>query len=309
MTSVIGVMLPRDLPIEEFNTFAVAAEAQGFGEVWVVEDLGFRGGIAQAAAVLAATNRIRVGIGILPAAVRNVHFTAMELATLEQLFPGRVVAGIGHGMPDWMKAAGCWPRRPVAFLAQYARDLRRLLAGDRVGEVALERACLPDQRPPVLLGVRGPRSLAASGQCADGTILAEPCTPEYVRWALDQVAADGDHRLVTYNVAAVDDDSERAIAQARAGLGYVGDEAWRPHLVGLDFAEDLVALRERCEGPAEFAARLPAEWVQRLALAGTPEQVRARVSALTDAGATSVVLTPTGGDPVAELASLAAVLL
>ncbi|MET0773833.1 MAG: LLM class flavin-dependent oxidoreductase, partial [Candidatus Limnocylindrales bacterium] len=75
----IGVMLPRDLPATQVLEFARRAERLGFDEVWVVEDLGFRGGIAQAGAVLASTERIIVGIGILPAGARNAAFAAMEL--------------------------------------------------------------------------------------------------------------------------------------------------------------------------------------------------------------------------------------
>ena len=95
----VGVMLPRDLPAAQVLPFARSAEDLGFDELWVVEDLGFRGGFTQAAAVLGATARIRVGIGILPAAVRNPVYAAMEIATLEQLFPGRTDVGIGQ--PVW----------------------------------------------------------------------------------------------------------------------------------------------------------------------------------------------------------------
>ncbi|MGW2643044.1 hypothetical protein [Streptomyces sp. NPDC001348] len=60
----------------------------------MVEDLGRRSGVTQAATVLAATTDLTVGIGILPAGIRNAGFAAMELATLAQL-----IVGIGHGMP------------------------------------------------------------------------------------------------------------------------------------------------------------------------------------------------------------------
>ena len=55
---VIGVMLPRDLPPGLLLDFARRADSLGLGELWVVEDLGFRGGFAQAAAVLTVTSRI-----------------------------------------------------------------------------------------------------------------------------------------------------------------------------------------------------------------------------------------------------------
>ena len=92
----LGVRLPRDLPVDRVREFAVRADALGFDELWVIEDCFFRGGVAQASAVLAWTERIRVGIGILPAAVRDAAFTAMEAATLAELFPGRVDVGMDH---------------------------------------------------------------------------------------------------------------------------------------------------------------------------------------------------------------------
>ncbi len=57
----------------------------------------------------------------------------------------------------------------------------------------LKPSVVPDGVPPLLAGVRGPRSLALAGRVADGTVLAEPTTPERVRadpeGALEQLAA------------------------------------------------------------------------------------------------------------------------
>jgi hypothetical protein len=38
--------------------------------------------------------------------------------------------------------------------------------------------------PPLVLGVRRPLVLPASGRSADGSILAEPSAPAYIGWAL-----------------------------------------------------------------------------------------------------------------------------
>lgn len=315
----VGVMLRRDLPAADVIPFARRADELGFDELWVVEDLGFRGGLAQAGAVLAATERIHVGIGILPAGARNAAFAAMEAATLAQLFPGRVTVGVGHGMPSWMRAVGAWPSSPLTLLGEHVTAVRALLRGEQVTTaeqarsvhlqgVALEPVAVPAVVPDVLLGVRGPRSLALAGQVADGTILAEPATPEYVRAALAQIAAPGRHRLVTYNIAAVDDDAEAAVAAVRPALQWVGEPDIAPHVAPLPFAAELAALRASCADRAELVARLPAEWVRQLALAGTPDDVRARLAALADAGATSAVLVPTGDDPLQVLPSLARVL-
>jgi alkanesulfonate monooxygenase SsuD/methylene tetrahydromethanopterin reductase-like flavin-dependent oxidoreductase (luciferase family) len=304
----IGVVLPRDLPAPRVLEYARTAERLGFDELWVVEDLGFRGGLVQATAVLAATTRLRVGIGILPAAVRSAAFAAMEIATLEQLFPGRTDVGIGHGMPGWMRQAGVWPQRPLAFLTEYVATVRTLLGGGEAAGLRLEPSAVPDAVPPLLLGVRGPRSLAAAGRVADGTVLAEPCTPEYARAALAAIAPPGAHRLVAYNVGAVDADERAALAAARPGLEWIGEPDWAPHLAPLPFAADLAALRARCTTREEFVASLPDEWVGALALAGTPERVRERIGELGGAGVTSSVFFPAGPDPMAALAQLAQVL-
>lgn len=275
-----------------------------------MEDLGFRGGIAQAAAVLASTERLTVGIGIMPAAVRNVAFTAMEVATLAQLFPGRLVVRIGHGMPGWLMQLGAWPARPLSFLAAYTEALQALLRGETVtvsdagvvvDDVRLEPSSVPQVVPPVVLGVRGPKSLAVAGRVADGTVLAEPVTPEYVHAALAQVAPAGRHVVVAYNIASVDDDETRAIDSARPGLEWIGERDWAPHIDPLPFAEEFRALRAQASSREAFAAAMAARWVQQLALAGTPAQVHDRLAELASAGVTSNVLLPVGADPFEAL--------
>lgn len=308
----IGVMLPRDLPADRFREFAQRADALGFDELWVVEDCFFRGGIAQAGVALASTDRIRVGIGILPAAVRNAAFTAMEAATLAELFPGRVDVGIGHGVTAWMRQVGVWPSSPLTMLEEHLTAVRAILGGERVDVegrfVTLDGVRLeqpPARQPRVLAGVRGPRSLAVAGRAADGTVLAEPVTPEYVRAALAHVAATGPHRLVAYNVAAVHDDPGVARALVRPALEWVGEPDWDVHIAPLPFADEFRGLRARSATRAEFAAALPDAWVDRLAVVGTVDDARARLDGLHDAGVAVNVLAPAGPDPLAALEQLA----
>ena len=311
----VGVMLPRDLPVGDVLPFARRADALGFDELWVVEDLGFRGGVAQAAAVLAATERIRVGIGILPVAARNVGFAAMELGTLAELFPGRLDVGLGHGLPGWLRQVGAWPASPLTALREHTEALRALLRGERVSVdgryVRLDGVRLespPAQVPPILAGVRGPRSLALAGEVADGVVLAEPATPEYVRDALARVGGRPGLRVVTYDVAHVDDDVAAARRAVRPGLEWIGEPDWAVHIDPLPYAAELRALRADCADRAEFTERLPDAWVDDLTISGPPAAARARLDARHAAGVTSAVLTPVGPDPVVTLEGLARVL-
>ncbi|MEV6901124.1 LLM class flavin-dependent oxidoreductase [Amycolatopsis sp. NPDC051372] len=309
----IGLVAPPDLDATQFAGYAQRAERLGFDELWVVEDCFFRGGVAQAAVALAKTERIQVGIGILPAGARNVAFAAMELATLAGMFPGRLLAGIGHGMPAWLRQAGVWPGSPLTLLREYFTTVRAILDGEHVSfdgagiqlrDVRLQSP--PKVVPPLYAGVRGPKSLALAAEVADGTILAEPVTPEYLQAVREIVGAE--HELVAYNVAAVDDSPDRARALARQALTAIGEPDWAPHLAPLPFADEFAALRKAAGSREEFAAVLPDEWVDQLAVVGTPTGVRARLTELEAAGAGHVVFIPAGPGPTTAAEALARVL-
>ncbi|BCJ58822.1 LLM class flavin-dependent oxidoreductase [Micromonospora endophytica] len=308
----VGVMLPRDLPADEVLTFARRAQQFGFDELWVVEDLGFRGGVAQAGAVLAATSQIVVGIGIVPAGARNAAFAAMEIATLAQLFPGRLIVGIGHGMPDWMRQVGEWPASPLTRLREYAIAVRTLLRGEpgpaagryvNVEGVVLSEK--PQTVPPVVLGVRGPKSIAVAGEVSDGLLLAEPAAPPYVADSITRFGTAASPQVITYDAAVVGEDGRAARDLVRPGLAWIGEPDWAPHLALLPFASDLAEHRRGSASPEEFAATMPDEWVRQLSLAGTPDEVAAQIAARHAAGATSVVLLPAETDRLNSLTRLA----
>jgi 5,10-methylenetetrahydromethanopterin reductase len=312
----IGVVCPPDLDAGVFVDYARKAERLGFDELWIVEDCFLNGGVAQAAIALSSTSSIRVGLGILPAAARNVAFAAMDIGTLCRVFPGRVTVGIGHGQPDWMRQVGAWPRSPLTFLSECLTSLRRILSGENVS-VAGEYVSLSDvqlglplaSQPRLFAGVRGPRSVALAGTVADGLLLAEPVTPEYLESVKSQLGATAlTFEIAGYSVAAIDPDPEVAREYARAGLAWIGDPEWAPHIEPLPFAAEFKKLRGTSGSREDFANRLPAEWVDQLAIVGTPEMARSRIAALTDAGLSRVILIPAGLPPIDALDGLALVL-
>ena len=128
----LAAIFPPTQPPERIVAVAAAADAAGLAELWVWEDCFSESGIATATAMLAATSRIRVGIGLLPVPLRNVALTAMELATVSRLFPGRLVAGVGHGVLDWMGQAGARVESPMTLLREYTTALYALLHGETV---------------------------------------------------------------------------------------------------------------------------------------------------------------------------------
>ncbi|GAB3737756.1 LLM class flavin-dependent oxidoreductase [Amycolatopsis oliviviridis] len=307
MVSRLGVRIPRELPAARLKDLARRAEQEGLDEVWIVEDCFYAGGIATAATVLAATEKITLGIGIMPAVARNPAIVAMEIAALAELYPGRLIAGFGHGVPSWMRQIDAWPKSALAAFEETLTVVRRLLAGERVSfegkhvrldEVELE---FPPAVPPKLIaGVRGPKSLAAAGRVADGTLLAEPATPEYVRATRGVIGVES-HTIAAYNWLALDEDPERARERARSDVASAIGPNSGPALEPLDFGAELLAeVAAAGDDRAELARRLRPEWIDRLSVSGPLDRCVEQIRALYAAGTESVILLPLLGEPEEE---------
>jgi 5,10-methylenetetrahydromethanopterin reductase len=307
----LGVVFTAERPPEELAAFATAAESAGLDELWLWEDCFLAGGIATSATALAATTRITVGLGVMPAVFRNPVAAAMEIATLARLHPGRFIAGLGHGVPAWMDQIGALPPKPVRALEETAVAVRRLLAGERFStdgdHVNLRDVCLgqpPPLRPPVVLGVRRPLGLRASGRSADGTILAEPSAPAYIRWARERIeegrASAGradSHRVIVFVKGRIDADRTHA---REVVAGMLLDESVAAQLAPLDREAELAELRALGD-PATVASQIPGDLLDELTATGTAEQVITSLRAVAETGVDSIVFAPIGPDPDGQL--------
>jgi len=191
-----GVVFRPQSPPERLEETVRAAEAAGVAELWLWEDCFLQGGLTAPAAALAWSARLRVGIGLLPVALRNPADVAMEIATLVRLFPDRFVPGLGHGVLDWMGQVGARAASPLTLLREHTAAVRDLLHGQRVDVdgryIRLDGVALdwpPTPPPPVLLGARGPKTLRLAGEVADGVILDRAATPDDVRAARAEIEA------------------------------------------------------------------------------------------------------------------------
>ena len=276
MTGLGAVFLPQ-LPPEQLTSLAQAADDAGLEELWLWEDCFRQGGIATAAAALARTSRLRLGIGLLPVPLRNAALTAMEVATLHRLFPDRARVAVGHGVQEWMGQVGARVESPLTLLREYLVALRLLLAGEEVTTtgryVQLRQVALdwpPAAPPEILAGAVGPQSLRLSGQFADGTVLTAGNSPADVRRALELI------------------DEGRLVAGRRD-------------------AHSVVVYVHAATGPGA-AQRLEDDYqrwgygapAKELGVAGDAAAVAEAVQRWAQAGAGTVVLQPTADDPDPE---------
>jgi 5,10-methylenetetrahydromethanopterin reductase len=109
----IGACFQRNFPAPFVLEVAESLEKHRVSDIWIIEDCFFTSGVSLAASALARTEHLTVGLGILPSVARNPAITAMEIATLAELAPGRLIAGIGHGVQDWMQQMGARSATPV----------------------------------------------------------------------------------------------------------------------------------------------------------------------------------------------------
>jgi alkanesulfonate monooxygenase SsuD/methylene tetrahydromethanopterin reductase-like flavin-dependent oxidoreductase (luciferase family) len=275
----------------------------------LVEDCFYAAAVASTAAALAATERIPVGIGVLPAVLRNPALAAMEVAALARFFPGRLQVGFGHGVAEWMRQVGAFPSSQLAALGETVRVVRSLLAGEtvtftgrhvRLHDVRLEFP--PDVIPPVYTGVRQAKSLRLSGEVADGTILAELNSAGYTSWARRQIdegrtaaGRDEPHRLTAFVSLGVQAREELALSAARA-LRYHGAVTGVPD----DLTAEVEALAAMTDDDHKLAGRLPDAYLDELSISGTPDRCAAAIEAQHRAGADAVILVPSNDPRLAD---------
>jgi 5,10-methylenetetrahydromethanopterin reductase len=283
MANRLGVVFRPEWPPENLPAFARAAERHGFSELWLVEDCFLAGGLTMAATALASTSALGVGIGLLPAAVRNPAVAAMEIAGLARLHPGRLTVTFGHGVEPWMRQIGARPSDRLTALAETVSAVRALLAGEEVtvdgDHVHLDAVRLdhpPPQPPPILIGTTGPRGLAAAGRSADGILLPEGSVPQAVRWARAQAQGG---TTVVYAWLSLDDDRSAAA------------EALRPLVRQWQRFGLYQALYERA-GVGADAAALEGDRLRALAVAGDARDCARAIAELWAAGADIVALLP-----------------
>jgi alkanesulfonate monooxygenase SsuD/methylene tetrahydromethanopterin reductase-like flavin-dependent oxidoreductase (luciferase family) len=274
------VFRPQYAP-ERLGAAARAADASGLDEMWLWEDCFATGGISTAAIALANSDRMAVGVGVLPVPMRNVAITAMEIATLERAFPGRIRIGVGHGVQDWMRQIGVKVASPMTYLREYLVCLTALLRGETVTHagryVSLTDVQLewpPESSTELLAAATGPRTLELSGELATGTIISSGTSPDGLRESLVHVNS-----------------------------GLARRDTPRPHSVAVYVVcatgPDAHAVARREVEQQEF------EWAEDLAAFGTAAEIATAARRWVSAGADTVVLQPPS-DAATDVASFAA---
>ncbi|WP_238154708.1 LLM class flavin-dependent oxidoreductase [Kribbella soli] len=299
--TAIGMCFPRTYPAALVTDVARRLDRGGADELWIIEDCFYTAGPSLVSAALTSTERLTVGLGIVPAVARTAAVTAMEFATLEALGPGRFLPGIGHGVQSWMGQMGVRPKSPLTALEEVTTSVTRLLGGEEVSfegkTVVLDKVKLdapPAEVPPILLGVQGPKSMALAGRVAGGVVLAEPATAPYVRQSVEYAGSPEGFVVAVFAAMCVRADRKSAYEWTAPWLGWrIGERP--PQLTALPFFDEMTKLYDE-SGEAGLVG-MPSDWWTAIGAVGTLDDAAAHLETLEAAGVQHVGLFP---DPEVE---------
>ena len=310
----LSLLYPETRSLDAVRDLAVATEAQGFHGLWLGSAFGFDPIMALAMAG-PATERISLGVAVIPTWPRHPVVAAQQAATANAACGGRFRLGVGPSHGPVMGMYGIDADRPVSHSREYLDVVRALLQTGTVahkGERFRVQAFLDvegagigsaETAPPVLLAVLREQMARVAGGHADGALCwltPAPYLADVVAPALRQ-GADGAGRpappLVAELPCALTTDRDAVHAMAAADLAvYPLMPFYRNMLEAAGVALD-------GQGWSDGALDAAVVW-------GDATRIGERVAELFAAGADEVVLSPfgVGPDPAASQAECVAVL-
>jgi F420-dependent oxidoreductase-like protein len=278
------------------------ADSLGYDSAWVTH-IAAREPLQVLAAYGHATERIGLGTGVVPIALRHPVLTAMEAATLDETVGGRLRLGIGVShritVEGWY---GLSLDDPTGRMREYATVIRDLWEGGRAdleGEHFTAHfgfsggGGVKSERIPLLFAALAPKMLRLAAELADGVVLWM-CSPSYIRDVVrptldDALAATGRDPAGFEVVAAVPAGITSNVEAAR--------DAFRAHAftyTQLPFYRKAIAAggHEDALAAADAGEPLPASFVDAMAGIGDADTVLAKVEEYRAAGVTLPALGP-----------------
>jgi F420-dependent oxidoreductase-like protein len=174
-----GVTLPQiKRTWAEASATARDADSLGYDSLWVCDHLygvplptvPILEGWTQLAAIAAITNRAKLGTLVTPPFFRNPAVLAKQIATIDQIAPGRLIAGLGAGWfaPEFEQMGCSFPsaRERLRALEEMVEIMKRMWTLERasfegryfsVQEALCEPK--PTRIPEILIGGGGEKVL------------------------------------------------------------------------------------------------------------------------------------------------------
>jgi len=307
-----GVEITPEHPVEDVVGFAETAESVGFDAVFASSHYNNRDPFVALSRMASATERVRLGPGVVNPYETHPVTQASRVATLAEVSDGRAMYGLGAGDRSTLANLGIDQDRPLRRVLESFKVAQDLFAGERVehdGTFVAADAGLNYEPPgevPVYVGAQGPHMTRMAAKHADG-VLYNGSHPRDVAWAADRVAEGrsdrpdeyGDVSFLAYASVSVAQDEAAARDAARIPVAFIVGGAPPPVLDRHDLdRETAEAVGERVSaGEFGAAAGLVTDaMLDAFCIAGTPPTVADRLDALCEHADGVVAAAPLGPD-------------
>jgi 5,10-methylenetetrahydromethanopterin reductase len=312
-----GISMDGRAPVTDIPAQARAAEEGGASTLWIACHLYLRDPITMAALALGSTKRIKIALmAMSPYSVHPV-FIAMAAATLEEMYPGRVVLCLGAGAPADLKAAGIEATKPLVTIAETVKICRALLEGEMVDfqgqvfHVSGRRLANGGRKVPIVVAASRAKMLQLAGRETEGVLISAATSPPFVKACLAEAAfpANGVFHKAGIVYTKLGATEKEGIDPIRRPIGFVlrgAHHAENIRLSGAKLDQAALAAAYAAENWREVDRLVSDDVVRRHAACGTPDQVRAKLEEYRAIGLDEVVI---GGmdDAPSIAAALAAV--
>jgi 5,10-methylenetetrahydromethanopterin reductase len=244
-----------------------------------------------AALALAATKRIKVALMAMSPYSTHPVYIAMAAASLDEMYPGRVILCLGAGAPADLKAAGIESPKPLVAIGEAVKICRQLFAGEMAdvqGEmfkVAGRRLANGGCAIPIVIAASRPNMLKLAGRRSDGVLISAATSPPFVKACLDQVGAARKSCIVYTKLGSLD--------AIRRPIGFVlrgAHHAENIRLGGASLDQQALAAAYAAENWKEVDRLVSDDVVRRHTACGTPQQVRDKLDEYRAIGLDEIVL-------------------
>ena len=166
--------------VSDVVRWADDARRKGVQSVWIHDSYFERDAVTYASAIAAQVPDIKVALGALNPFTRHPVLVAMTISAIDEMAPGRVILGMGTGLPLRLAQMGIpyTPEAGVERVSEAIDIVRKLWAGERIPSATPNLMPIQPMFPPVhqvpiyIAAYRTP-FLVLAGQKADG-YLARP---------------------------------------------------------------------------------------------------------------------------------------
>lgn len=294
---------PSGVSFPDCITYAQEAKDKGYDSAWVAE-VGGNDAFALGAAVGNATG-LRVGTAVVPMNIRGPAMLAMAAGTMHAMSPSGGVCGIGVSSPqivsDWNDADYDKPlrraRETIEFLRQAFTGEKVDFSGECVRVKGYRMMPPPTEPPRIYLGALNKQMLRLAGEVADGVIinmLGERFVPSVLAEVAKGASKAGktleDVEVVMRVQCAVGEDPAVIRDAFARGFGaYIVAPGYDTFFTWQGYGEVVDGVRKGREARDREASRAAVtdDILEDLVVAGTAEEVGARLQAFMDAGVTT----------------------